>query len=193
MTAQEVAELMVQAARVVLAERDGHGLTSAQWMALRFLARANTFSRTLSGLASYQATTRGTASQTIKSLESSGFLDRGRSARDGRSSVLDVTSKGRKILTDDPVAGLVREIEALDEQQRHALRDALRQIVMHLANGEPRRAVGTCRDCIFCAVRRLRTADGGVRTSHVCKAIGLPIDERDLDLLCVSFQPLERR
>ena len=42
---------------------------TAQLMALRFFARANSFSRTPSAFAEFQATTRGTALQAIKALE----------------------------------------------------------------------------------------------------------------------------
>ncbi|HKN41440.1 MAG TPA: hypothetical protein VJV87_00945, partial [Sphingomicrobium sp.] len=38
------------------------------WMALRFFSRANSFSRTPSAFAEFQATTRGTATQAIKAL-----------------------------------------------------------------------------------------------------------------------------
>src|SRR6516165_1271169 len=53
-------------------------LSPAQWMALRYFARANTFSRTPSAFAEFQATTRGTASQAIKALEAGGYLVRQR-------------------------------------------------------------------------------------------------------------------
>lgn len=189
MSAQEVVELLIQAARVVLAEREGAGLTSAQWMALRFFSRANTFSRTLSGLAAYQATTRGTASQTIKLLERDGYLERERSTRDRRSSVLGLTPKGRKVLAEDPVAGLVHEIDAFDEPVQLILRNTLRHIVAHLTNGHPRKPAGSCRDCFFLLARRSRPSEGVVCTKLVCKAIGLPIEEPELDLLCMTFQP----
>ena len=45
------------------------GVDTAQLMALRFFARANSFSRTPSAFAEFQATTRGTALQAIKALE----------------------------------------------------------------------------------------------------------------------------
>src|SRR6516225_1312032 len=50
---------------------------------LRFFARANSFSRTPSAFAEFQATTRGTASQSIKALEAGGYLVRQRSQADG--------------------------------------------------------------------------------------------------------------
>ena len=50
------------------------GLSPAQWTALRYLARANRFSRTVSAFAEFHATTRGTASQTVKGLVARGFV-----------------------------------------------------------------------------------------------------------------------
>lgn len=104
MLALEIGELLLQLARGMLAERDGDRLTSAQWLALRFFSRANVFSRTLSGLAAYQATTRGTASQTIKLLVQRGYLVRKKSPYDGRSSILSLTEKARSRLAADPLA-----------------------------------------------------------------------------------------
>lgn len=189
MLAHEVVELLVQAARVVLAERDGAKLTSSQWMALRFFARANTFSRTLSGFAAYQATTRGTASQTIKTLERDGYLGREKSARDGRSSVLCLTAKGRNTLDQDPIVGLIDVIEGLDDRGILALRKTLRSVVALPSDGQPWKPVGRCRNCCFLLTRRERSGVGPACTRLICKAMGLPLDERELDLLCVIFQP----
>ena len=66
---EEIAELLVHIGRSARGEDSDSDLTAAQWTALRFFARANRVSRTPSAFASFQATTRGTASQTLKSLE----------------------------------------------------------------------------------------------------------------------------
>ena len=83
---------------LVQAEGYDGELSPAQWMALRFFARANSFSRTPSAFAEFQATTRGTASQAIKALEAGGYLVRQRSEADGRSVTLRLTNKGKKAL-----------------------------------------------------------------------------------------------
>src|SRR6266566_5757853 len=85
MSARETAELLLQVGRLVQAEGYDGELSPAQWMALRFFARANSFSRTPSAFAEFQATTRGTASQAIKALAAGGYLVRQRSEADGRS------------------------------------------------------------------------------------------------------------
>ena len=78
MSARETAELLLLVGRRVQAEGYDGDLSPAQWMALRYFARANPFSRTPSAFAAFQATTRGTASQAIKALEASGYLVRQR-------------------------------------------------------------------------------------------------------------------
>ena len=66
--ATEFADLVLQLGRAAYADCAAGGLTQAQWIAMRYFARANRFSRTVSGFADFHGTTRGTASQTIKSL-----------------------------------------------------------------------------------------------------------------------------
>ena len=66
MSARETAELLLLVGRLVQADGYEGELSPAQWMALRFFSRANSFSRTPSAFAEFQATTRGTASQAIK-------------------------------------------------------------------------------------------------------------------------------
>lgn len=63
-----VADAILRVGQMVSGPGFAGGLTWAQWTALRYLARANSLSRTPSAFAAFHGTTRGTASQTIKSL-----------------------------------------------------------------------------------------------------------------------------
>src|ERR1700693_2095839 len=108
MSARETAELLLLVGRLVQAEGYHGELSPAQWMALRFFARANQFSRNPSAFAEFQATTRGTASQAIKALEAVGYLVRQRSEADGRSVALRLTDKGKEAIARDPFEALVR-------------------------------------------------------------------------------------
>src|ERR1700745_173966 len=110
MSARETAELLMLAGRLVQAEGYDGKLSPAQWMALRYFARANTFSRTPSAFAEFQATTRGTASQAIKALEAGGYLVRDRSQADGRSRTLPLPRKGHAAVARDPFEVLVRAV-----------------------------------------------------------------------------------
>src|SRR5271168_1160484 len=116
MSGRETAELLLQVGRLVQAVGYRGGLSPAQWMALRFFARANQFSRNPSAFAEFQATTRGTASQAIKALEAGGYLVRQRSEADGRSVALRLTDEGQEANARDPFEVLVRAVDALDPE-----------------------------------------------------------------------------
>jgi hypothetical protein len=62
MSSRETAELLLLVGRLVQAESYDGKLSPTQWMALRFFARANQFSRTPWAFTEFQATTRGIAS-----------------------------------------------------------------------------------------------------------------------------------
>src|SRR5712692_3271686 len=145
MSARETAELLLLVGRLVQAEGYDGELSPAQWMALRFFARANQFSRNPSAFAEFQATTRGTATQTIKSLEAGGFLVRQPSKADRRSVSLRLTSKGKKALARDPFEVLVRAVDSLDAKERTAMRRALHQVLSTLATSGAHRRIGVCQ------------------------------------------------
>src|SRR5256712_12380036 len=110
MSARETAELLLLVGRLVQGEGYDAELSPAQWMARRFFARANSFSRTPSAVAEFQATTRGTASQAIKALEAGGDMLRQRSKADRRSVSLRLTNKSNKALSRATFEGLVRAV-----------------------------------------------------------------------------------
>ena len=189
MSARETAELLVQVGRLVQAEGYDGELSPAQWMALRFFARANLFSRNPSAFAEFQATTRGTATQTIKSLEAGGYLVRQPSKADKRSVSLRLTSKGKKTLARDPFEILVRVVDSLDAKERTAMRRALRQVVSTLATNGAHREIGVCQDCTHFG----RELGGNLPSTSLsaaeCLLLRVPIQPEDAGLLCVHFQP----
>ena len=181
MSARETAELLLQAGRLVQAEGYDGKLSPAQWMALRYFARANPFSRTPSAFAEFQATTRGTASQAIKALEAGGYLVRQRSKADGRSISLRLTDKGKEALARDPFEVLVLAVDTLDAKQRTAMHHALHQVLTTLAAIGTHRRFGVCQDCC-----NLTSANP---SAPECLLLGVPIQPEDAGLLCVHFQP----
>ena len=181
MSARETAELLLLVGRLVQADGYHGELSPAQWMALRFFARANSFSRTPSAFAEFQATTRGTASQAIKALEAGGYLVRQRSKADGRSVSLRLTDKGKEALARDPFEVLVRAMDSLNAKQRTAMHHALHQVLTTLAAVGTHRRFGVCHDCC-----NLRSANP---SAPECLLLGVPIQPEDAGLLCVHFQP----
>ena len=185
--ARESIELLEQVARILWFEGAKHGLRDREWMALRFLSRANRFSRTPSALASYVGTTRGTASFIIGELERLGYLERKRSAQDKRSVMLSVTQQGKKFLVRDPVNVLVEAITVLEDEAKVSFRDALRHVLDQSDAAEQRHHTDVCKRCIFLREDRT-TTDNRTTAEFSCRLFRAPIAEAEIDLLCTSFE-----
>src|SRR6202051_790366 len=175
MSARETAELLLLVGRLVQADGYDGELSPAQWMALRFFARANSFSRTPSAFAEFQATTRGTASQAVKALEAGGYLARQRSQADGRSVSLRLTSKGKKALARDPFEVLVRAVDSLDTTGRTAVRRALHQVLSTLATSGAHRRFGVCQACTYFGREGSGTCPSTGPSAAECVLLGVPI------------------
>ena len=189
MSGREAAELLLLIGRLVQAEGYHGELSPAQWMALRFFARANQFSRNPSGLAEFQATTRGTASQAIKMLEAGGYLVRQRSEADGRSVVLRLTDKGKEAIARDPFEALVGAMDSLDAEEQTAMHHALHQVLTMVAASRPHRRFGVCQDCAHLGGETRCSSTSATRSAIECLLFGVAIEPEDTGLLCVHFQP----
>jgi DNA-binding MarR family transcriptional regulator len=161
-------------------------------MALRFFARANSFSRTPSAFAEFQATARGTASQAIKALEEGGYLVRQRSRADGRSVTLRLTNKGKKVIARDPFEVLVRAIGSLDADVQSAIRDALHNVLATVAASGAHRHFGVCQDCAYLGGETCSGSTSVTGSAPECRLFSVPIEPEDARLLCVHFQPKSR-
>lgn len=179
-TSDRIAELLVHVGRAAQSETAGSRLTAAQWTCLRFFARANGSTRTPSSFASFQATTRGTASQIIKSLEHRGLVARTRSDRDRRSVSFDLTEDGRATLAQDPLGDLVGLVDRLAVDERDRFLATLQRLASDLAMRRDVPAFGSCRDC-----SHFGTSGDAAYCS--CMAAELAVD--DLSKLCGSYTP----
>lgn len=174
----EIAEFLVHLGRAARGEDGAAALTPAQWTALRFFARANRTSRTPSAFASFHATTRGTASQTVKSLESKGYLTRKRAEEDRRSVRFELTGAGHEMLARDPLRHLAQSIGRLDEAARRALARALPALALDVAAARGASAFGTCGDC-----RHFKAHETG---GH-CACVAAELAPDEIGQLCASF------
>ncbi len=185
MSTRAIAELVVQLGRIAHGSGYTGGLTPAQWSALRYLSRANRFSRTVSAFAEFHATTRGTASQTVKGLVARGYLSRIRSRRDGRSARLEVTDSARAILARDPSEALVRAAGALPASARSHLATGLERLLGHLVQGRRKRPFGVCTSCAHLGAERCWRGQPRLE----CAFFGELLEETELDQICINFQP----
>lgn len=173
----DIANMIVHLAR--LAQNGGNaGLTPAQWTALRFFARANRFSRTPSAFSEFHATTRGTASQTVKSLVAMGLLRRLSNASDARSTLIEVTEAGHAMLQDDPLRDLNTVLSRLPPEMQRMLEDALHHATAELAALRDAPTFGNCTSCTHCKTR------SGEAYCHCTQSI---LGQEDMSGVCIDF------
>ena len=183
---RNVAELIAQLARMVYGDGFAEGLTAAQWTALRYFSRANRFSRTVSAFAEFHATTRGTASQTVKSLVKNGYLSRRRMEHDGRSVRFDLTEKSVVLLDRDPFQNLVTAIAELSKSSRQVTNRSLVRTLRVLADHYGKKEFGTCPLCRYVCVDVCDAAS--TSSGYRCEFIDEALQEAEIDELCVNFE-----
>lgn len=184
--ALEAAHLVDRIERIARSGEQAGDLNPVQWEALRFLARANRFSRTPAALADYLASTRGTVSRTLASLEAKGYVARAANLRDGRSVDFVLSADGERTLKRDPLLVLAKDIEHASGADVTAVRDALRQTLHNAITRNRGRAFGVCRTCRhFRANLRPST-----RTPHHCALLDEPLSEGDSRAICVEQEAI---
>ena len=177
-----------------LIDRDGRaprsiqfhgGLSPAQWEALRYVARANRYSRNPSALADFLGATKGTISQTLIALEEKGHLRRMRDTPDRRAVRLELTATGEVLLDQDPLNCVERAAASLPAEQRAALTSGLTRVLRELQGRCGSSSFGVCEECdLFCA----HDAIGDLTGPHRCGLTGEPMGETESHRICVSFR-----
>ena len=190
--AELAADLIVHLARIARASDDagqgragGMRLSAAQWAALRYMSRANPFSRTPSAFARYHGTTRGTASQTIKSLVAAGLLTRARDDRDRRSVRFALTESGEAMLVEDGACTLAEAVAGLPDADRTAFIVTMRRLAGEIAINHGAPCFGCCQDC--------RHLQGGQAWDGYCTLVGAKVTLEDMTLLCADFEAASER
>lgn len=184
-----VAELIEQLGRYAHGAGFSAGLNPAQWTALRYFARANQLSCTVSAFAAYHGTTRGTASQTVKALVDKGFLERRPVEIDQRSFRLSLTKRARGRVADDPICGLVDACSALAPDTRSSVAVGLDAMLGRLRGERGLRPFGVCRKCRnLCREGRGTAEPAEFRCGLFAHAVG----GDDLEKLCFNFEPRPR-
>ena len=181
-SAIEAAHLIDRLDRLTRSGANIDGLNPAQWEALRYLARANRFSRTPAALADYLGSTRGTVSQTLIALEQKGFVGRMQSTRDKRSIDLELTPQGATTLKDDPLMALAGDLSASAGRNIGSLADTLRAVLHRAVARNDGKAFGACHTCRHF----LRDAAASSRTPHRCGLLDEPLSEADSQAICME-------
>lgn len=186
-TVNQLCVLVNRLGRTLHCLQFAEGLNPAQWEALRYVGRANRFSRTPSALAEYLGTTKGTASQTINALVNKGYVTRCQHSADRRTVRLEITDSGRLALQQDPLKRFEAAAEELepDIETAHALLsrlvDGLRSSSSTSSCTKP--DFGICSDCThFC-----KNADAADEAGpHRCGLAKEPLTASESQQICVN-------
>lgn len=141
-----LSDLLDRIARLRAAESWRDDLNPSQRAALDYLGRANRFSRSPSQVADYLASTRGTVSQTLKSLSRKGLVEEVRSEADKRSISYEVTPQGRAHLSANRKASTLAD---LTDREAGLLTDLLERLLHGVLTQRGGRSFGMCRTCKY--------------------------------------------
>lgn len=172
-----VSILFERIGRILQNDAHRHGLKPTQWEALRFLARANRFSRNPGALTAYLGMTKGTVSQTLLALQKKELITKSADQKDKRAVKLSLTRQGRKLLETDPLQAID---ETLDTDIESGLRQALAKTLLSMLEQRGGRPFGLCRTCIHFR------ADDSRGQPHFCGLLRESLSPEDSNSICVE-------
>ncbi len=179
----DIPVLLERLSRVLQNEAHAGGLKPTQWEALRYLARANRFSRSPTAVTAYLGVTKGTVSQTLNALERKGLIRKAADPGDRRNLTIEVTPAGTALLARDPVEALIQSAGKLSAQQRRDLSVGLETLLKAALDRRGGRPFGPCRSCRFFQKR----ARGGA--PHRCALLEVPLTGEDSARICIEQEP----
>lgn len=159
-------------------DANSSNLAPVHWEALRYLERANEFSRSSAALTAYLGSTKGTVSQSIKALEQRGLISNKPSAKDKRKNYLSLTRRGKEMLQKDPIAHFTQSIDALPKEDADQFRTSLEKLLLTRLELQGRQPFGLCRNCVYFGKNHEKGAP------HFCKLLEERLSEPDSEKIC---------
>jgi DNA-binding MarR family transcriptional regulator len=143
----EIRALLDRVLRISAAEDWTEDISPSQRAVLSYLSRANRFSRAPSQVTDYLGATRGTVSQTLKTLARKGLVSERRSEIDKRSISYEISANGLTALkrrtTIDSALG------QLADKSAKALTESLHEVMRHILKARDGRSFGICETCRY--------------------------------------------
>ena len=146
---ERISEFLTRLSRLLQAdERAGGDLLPVQVQALVYLARCNRYSDKPSAVAEYLGITKGTASQTLGSLEREGLIAKRADPDDGRAVRLRLTRKGRRVAEARAVSPVVAKgLASLSGRDSEQLHTSLSRLLLAIQRASVSRSFGVCHTC----------------------------------------------
>jgi DNA-binding MarR family transcriptional regulator len=135
-SATAIADMLELLARMLHARGYQHEMFPAQWVALRYFARARRDLCTASELARFQRMANGPVSRTVRTLLQKGLLAKAKEQPRGKAEILELTASGRALLKLDPCHEIEAILSSLTDDARAALNNALELLLHRLSMPE---------------------------------------------------------
>lgn len=182
---QQIAADLERLARLLRAAEHDGDLNPAQREALRYLARANRFSNSPAALTRYLGATKGTISQTIKSLVQKGYLIKTGREGERRSVALRLTEKGLSALSSDPWAALSETVCSLRPKTRRKLARGLSSLLAQEVGRRGHASFGACSTCRHFA--EVNSPDSAL--PHLCRHFETALSDEETLRICAGHAP----
>lgn len=179
---RNISELVDRVGRIIHAIQFSNGLNPAQWEALRFLSRANSYSRSPGALAEYLGSTKGTVSQTLIALESKGYVVRNRSESDRRSINIELTDDGLELVGQDPLAMLEGAVSDLAVADRENFARSMDTLIKNMQRARGQAEFGVCGECVH------NRSDGEFGENCHCLLRDEVLAFDELAQICLEFE-----
>jgi DNA-binding MarR family transcriptional regulator len=150
-------------------------LQPIQLSALLYLARCNRYSNTPLAVTDYLGLTKGTVSQSLKALETHGFLTKVPDARDKRSVHLELTTTARELIDAVMPPDFLSNAAQRMGARAGDLEGLLLELLRHIQHSENVPSYGLCRTCRF-----HQTSTAGA----VCGLTGEALAPPEIELIC---------
>jgi DNA-binding MarR family transcriptional regulator len=180
MTTLSVTHVIERLIRLLTNEAYSEGLNPTQWEVLRYLAKANRFSRTPGALRAYLGITKGTISQTVTALVRKGFVSKTHDQRDKRIIQLALTEAGHTVLQNDPLHKLERAIHGMTDTHRAQLSETTQQVLVTMLEARGGHPFGACKTCKYFTEVHANGAP------HFCGLLNTPLTTQDSQHICVE-------
>lgn len=181
-SASRLVQRLLRLGRQLYRSEGSGDLTPAQQAALRYLAAANRFSRTVAGFARYHVTTESTASEIVTALDRRGLVTRTRWPEDRRRIRIDLTERGKELLDGDPVLEAADAIRDLPGIVRERLIDNLQELATEVGRRTGSASFGVCDQCVYAD----QSPSGG--DDIYCRQFEASLAAGEADRLCVAFE-----
>ncbi|MFT5757432.1 MAG: DNA-binding MarR family transcriptional regulator [Alteromonadaceae bacterium] len=160
-----------------------HGLQPVQLEVLNYLSSCNKYSDTPMAVTEYLGQTKGTVSQTIKTLEKKELVKKITDEKDKRISHVVVTQLGSEILKEHlPTHMFVNACSTLSDPEQEQILSALTHLLTSVIKSNNMKTFGACYSCRY----NIKHDDG----SYYCDLVKEPLRDTDVLLICREHKDL---